>query len=385
MKSALSSLFESENAGDVIAFLRDRGQQAHVIAPSWVRDRVFGPTSDSSGRHAATWSHDAGAESTVPAGKVNFVVLAEDAEQERAIVLSLAQKKGRSVYGLFGHVVPALLCSAKGMAAGRPTDNLKRYAFLCVPRSGSRYLSAVLSNRGVGVPREHIREPLANIIARGKLDFRRAIGALERFGQRNEIFGTKLISTFLIRASHSRMSELKDNIEWMSERGYRLIRLDRPLNETVISSYIAFQMRQWHFFGEMNDQLRAKLDSLVFEDGAAWDEFLRFRSEKIIVDSIADALKMPSFQYAEIEADIDNVVGRLCQYIDVKPETLRPGSAPIPFASRTVSPTYASFEAQLADLLDRRAGEVEAYTVKKTRALTGLDKEAAEKLVAGRA
>ncbi len=382
MKSALTYLFQSESAGDVIAFLRDRGPHAHVVAPKWVREKVSGREATSASEPKARWSEDIPEPAAAGQGATNYIVIADNADRERAIVQSLRNRKGVKVYGLFGHIVPALLCTAKVMSAGRSTAGLRRYAILCVPRSGSRYLSAVLSSRGVGAPKEHIREPLARIIAEGKLGFKNAVGVLEKFGQANEIFGTKLISTFLIRASHFKLSELDVNIDGMVTRGYQIVALERPLNETVISSYIAFLMRQWHFFGEMNEEVRARLDSLMFEDGAAWEEYLRFRSEKTIVDSIVKKFGLPKVQYTQIEADVESVVRHLCGIIGVTPEKLIPGSARIPIATRTESPTYALFAERLDALLDRRASEIEGAVVKKVSALATLGRKESEELVA---
>jgi hypothetical protein len=382
MKSALDYLLESENGEDVLAFLRSRGGRAHIIAPDWVRKRAIGEKAIARGRHAAGWSED---ETGIPQpGNVdlNFIVVAEDAQRELAIVSSLGGRKGAKAYGLFSHIVPALLCSMNGMAPGRPTGGLKRYAILCIPRSGSRYLSAVLSNRGVGAPREHIREPLAHIIAEGQLGFQRGIETLEQFGQKNGIFGTKLISTFLIRASQRRISDLRPNVAWMIERGYRLMRLERPVNEAVISSYIAYQMRKWHFFGKMDEGTRARLDALEFEDGAAWDEFVRFRAEKVVVDALANWFDIPSVLYSEIESNIDDVVSRVCGVIGVNPDSLKPGSVPIPIPTRSESPTYGIFAERLATLLVRRAADIDPSTVKKLRAIGKLSQNAAEELVA---
>jgi len=381
MKSALANLLASENAKEVLDFLRTRGPRAHIVAPEWVRSRTFPDQTIPDSQQSASWSVLGEALGEADGQKSNFVVVAEDAEQERAVVNSLGGKKGRKSFGLFGHVLPALLCSANGMAIGRVSPDLTRYAVVCVPRSGSRYLSAVLSNRGVGAPREHIREPLARIIAEGRLGFPAAIEALEKFGHANRIFGTKLISTFLIHASGGRMSAVEKNISWMADRGYRFVRLDRPVVETAISSYIAYKMRTWHFFGDMDESARGRLDTLEFEEGAAFDEYIRLRAEKIVIDTIATSLNMPTFTYARVEADADGVVADLCRYIGVNPGGLEPGSARIPVTTRTESSTYSRFAEQLEELLRRRAPDIGPHTVRRLRRLTALSFEATERLV----
>lgn len=382
MKTPLNYLFQSECADDVISFLRSRGQQAHIIAPQWVQQHVRKSASAVAPELSASWSSEVGVESGPPEKRCNVIVVAEDAVKEQAITESLRAHKGVKIYGLFRDVVPALLCGANGMAVGKSTRNLKRYVLFCVPRSGSRYLAAVLGNQGLGSPREHLREPLANIISQGKLDFAPAISALERYGQRNNIFGTKLISTFLIKASHNRFSELTANVNWMIGRGYRAVHLQRPLNDTVVSSYIAFLMRKWHFFGELNESSRAKLDGLAFDGGGAWEEYIRFRAEHIVVASVARRTNMLSINYSEIQANVDEVVARIRGHIGIGEENLQGGSMPIPVATRPESRTYGVFAERLAEVLEQRRNELDARTVNKIRALTALDKPAAERLIA---
>jgi len=379
LKSALQNLLTSENENDVLAFFRSRGPRAHIVAPEWVRERVVAAGADADAEGLlASWSQSA---DEAPEGKSNFFVVTRDAMAEQVITNLLGAHKGARTYGLYHHVFPAILCGMNGTAAGLSVRHITRYALLCIPRSGSRYLAAVLSNRGIGAPKEHIREPLANIITEGKLGFAPAITALERFGQRNGIFGTKLISTFLIKASNRRMAEIEANVRWMVNRGYRFVHLERPLNETVVSSYIAFLMKKWHFFGELDEASRARLDNLVFESGAAWEEYLRFHAEQIVVSSLAAANGIPTIRYSEIESGIDEVVGRICSLIGVDQEKLEAGSARIPLATRFESPTYGRFAEQLEQVLHDERDELQPRLVRKLRAMTSLGVRQAERLI----
>jgi LPS sulfotransferase NodH len=375
-------LVESESGADIVTFLRGRGPRACIVAPDWLRQRVVGDRPAAKGRHSAAWLQGADGVGELSGDVNNFIAIAEDAERETALIGSLAPREGSKVFGLFSHVLPALLCSVNGMASGHPVADLKRYAIICVPRSGSRYLSALLSRYGVGMPREHIRDPMAHVISEGRMGFGPAITALERFGQKNGIFGTKLISTFLLRASHGRFSELKQNLTWMHDRGYRLVRLHRAVEETTVSSYIAYQMQKWHFFREMDEAARARLNALEFEDGAAWDEFVRFRAEKVIVDSLTRTFDMPTIPYSEIEANAQKIVSDLCELIGADASALKPGSALVPIPTRSESPTYEVFAHRLASLLERRAADVVPATVKKLRAIGKMTQDEAEALVA---
>lgn len=379
MKSVLAHLLESENAKEVLGFLRERGAGAHIVAPEWVHKRALGRKQRPPGAPFATWSESA---ADIRSGAANVLVVAEEFDHEQAVVSALRRHSPAKVFGLFGHVLPALLCSMNGFAAGFPAGNLKRYAILCVPRCGSRYLAAVLSTHGVGAPKEHIREPLARIMADGANGFARGIEALERFGQRNGIFGTKLISTFLLRASHGRMPELTANVEWLAQRGYGLVRLERPLHDSVISSYIAWQMGRWHVFGTLDQDTRAKLDALEFDDGAAWSEYIRFRAENAVVDALARHFDMPTISYAAVESNVDGVVTQLCDTIGVDRASLQAGSARIPIPIRSESRTYDVFSERMASLLERRADDVEGATMRKLRAIGKIPQEMAEEMAA---
>ncbi len=184
----------------------------------------------------ASWTQDPGTPAPKIDGVWNYIIIAEDARRERSIISTIPAHSGLKVYGLLQDVIPAILCGASGIPRGLPNRDVKRYAVLCLPRSGSRYLVSVLNRHGLGIPLEHLREPLAAAIIDGKLGFKRAVESLERFGQRNGIFGTKLISSFLIGACNGDLSKMEINIGWMVERGYQFVYLDRPLNDAVISN-----------------------------------------------------------------------------------------------------------------------------------------------------
>lgn len=360
-------------------FLHSRGNRARILAPDWVRELVKS-NSDASTSADVFWTSDIDELQPRDDENHNFIIIADDANEERAALGSLSLASGSKAYGLFDHILPALLCGPNGFGRARTTKNLKRFAIFCVPRSGSRYLSATLSRRGLGAPQEHLREPLASVITDGNLSFAPAFAALERFGQHNGVFGTKLISTFLIKSSRNKLPKLKSNVSWMVERGYHFVYLTRPLNEAVISSYIAYRMNKWHFFGELDAQARAKLDELVFDERAAWQEYIRFRAQRIIADHVAEEFSMPVFQYSVLQDNVDEVVSLLCGRMDIDCTNLEPGKTQIPVATRGVSPTYARFTQKLDELLKRQQSEMQHMTVKELVTLTGLSKEEAGEL-----
>lgn len=383
MHSALNFLFASEIADRINKFLRTRGQRTRIVAPAWVRDHIAAHISEDAHRAPqASWAEEIGVPAPKSDGIWNYVIIAEDAKRERALAEELSNHKGIKVYGLFADVLPALLCGASGFSRGASTQDIKRYAVLCVPRSGSRYLISVLNRHGLGLPVEHLREPLAVAVTDGKLGFKNAVGALERFGQRNSVFGTKLISTFLIRACNGSLPRMENNIGWMTERGYRFVHLDRPLNDSVISNYIATRLQKWHFFEQMDDSTKGVLDKLEFDRDAAWNEYIRFHAQKLVVAHLAGKFSMPSFSYETIRNSVDEVVSSVCERLDVDPANLEAGSASVPVSTRAESDTYDNLSEALANLLDDRRDEIVPSTIRMLRNLVGTEKPAAERLIA---
>lgn len=377
LTSTLKFLFESESADRILKFLRTRREHARIIAPAWVRELVTAGIPLDQRDSAASWSESIGNPDPKADGIWNYIVIAPDADREQALVADLNLRGGLKVFGLLGQVLPALLCNVNGFARGRSARGLKRYALLCVPRSGSRYLSSMLDRQGLGAPQEHLRDPLAVAITDGKFGYRAAVEALERYGQRNGIFGTKLISTFLLKACRSQLSEVETNLAWMRDRGYHLLYITRPLNETVISSYIAMRLNKWHFFGEIDQAAKERLDEMAFDRRAVWDEYVRFRAQKALMDHVARRFAIPSFSYSEIQSNVDRIVSSVCTSLKVDAEHLKTGAAAIPVATRRESGTYESFASSLDELLEERRSEILPNTTRQLQILAGLGPERA--------
>ena len=383
MDDALKFLFESEVADRILKFLRTRGEKARIIAPAWVWQRVTSNIPPGQPSPLASWAEDIGTPDPNADGFWNYVTIAENVERERAIAARVAVRGQLKIHGLFSHVLPALLCNVNGFARGRGVKELKRYALVCVPRSGSRFFASMLDRRGLGAPLEHLREPLAAAITKGGLGFGPAVEALERFGQRNSIFGTKLISSFLINASRKNLHELETNVRWMISRGYRFFYIVRPLNEMVISSYIATRLEQWHFFGQVDDAARNKLNELVFARGAVWDEYIRFRAQKAIIDHIAQKFGFTSISYCDVQSKVDTAVDCVCKQMEIDPRNLGPGKASIPTTIREQSRTYQTFTMSLEQMLEERNPKIMPGTVQQLQILAGIEPSVAAQIATG--
>jgi LPS sulfotransferase NodH len=381
LESALKGLFDSEISDRLTVFLRNRGERARIVAPRWVRLRVLSGAQPRSATRAA-WAEDPAEPGFQGQTSCNFIIMAEDAAQERSAIKSLVRRPGCRVFGFFQHVVPALICHVDGLAQPASTDNLKRYALLCVPRSGSRYLAATLWKAGVGAPLEHLREPLATIATQGGLGFASSIKSVESYGQANGIFGTKLVSTFLLDAASSRISILEKNVEWLAKRGYCFLHLERPLIESVVSSYIAVHLKKWHFFAPLDDKERERLEGAPFSENQIWGEYVRFTADKAIMHRLAKKHGIRTFPYDEVCNRTEQIVDWLCSQLSIDLSKLkRVASVQIPVATRTQSGMYEEFTGRLKELLHRRRDELDAEVLGRIAERTGLQRSAARKLL----
>ena len=159
------------------------------------------------------------------------------------------------------------------------------------------------------------------------------------------------------------------------------LRLARPLDEAVISSYIAFQLKKWHFFGEVDSDARATLDALAFHDNVVWEEHIRFLADKIIIDHVASTYEIPAFEYATVRDNVGEIVASLRSRMQIDGNNLKRGSAKIPIPTRNESSIYGEFTERLGALLERRGSELEARTIKRLCERTSLKRQAAERLV----
>ncbi len=81
-------------------------------------------------------------------------------------------------------------------------DDLRCYAILSLPRSGSTMLANILMNTDrCGYPKEHLRDGVLGLAEAGTFDFESWVNAVVNLNRTpNGVFGTKIISHFFFRA-----------------------------------------------------------------------------------------------------------------------------------------------------------------------------------------
>jgi hypothetical protein len=175
---------------------------------------------------------------------------------------------------------------------------------------------------------------------------------------------------------------MEKNIGWMSDRGYKFIFLDRPLNESVISNYIASRLKKWHFFEQMDDTTKDVLDNMEFDREAAWNEYVRFRAQKLTLAHLASKFSIPGFEYETVQNSVERIVSSICECLDVDPSGLAAGSASIPVPTRSESHTYDQLSRSLDGLLSDKGDEIVPATIKMLGKLVRADKATAESIAA---
>lgn len=163
---------------------------------------------------------------------------------------SVIKKRGGQAIGLFSNIIPRLIALAPPRFnwpdATAPTTS---YAMISLPRAASTVLAQELKSLGVGLPTEHIRDPIIEFAAH------RAITNFDLFSwwkiltlsqTANNIFGTKIIWDFL---EMFRVRLVSAEYDWLLEQlskfhFFYLVRDDKV--GQAVSDYVARATGIWH-------------------------------------------------------------------------------------------------------------------------------------------
>jgi hypothetical protein len=254
-EALVHELLESELSHTLKKFLASRHQTAMILSPEFVRAEVLAQTPACS----ASWMPLGAQLAPDDIRGKNVYVLAGDRSVEHSIMERSRTVGGVRFFSLLDHILPAIVANSDLFA--EPTTPIEKYALLSIPRTGSTYLCALLTNHGLGAPLEHLRDPLARTIHGQLPNFLACMTALERYGSRNNIFGTKLISHFLQRAARYDLNIVSSFVNALYEVGYKLFYIRRNFRECVVSSIVASLADTWHVYdARRTEELRQAVD-----------------------------------------------------------------------------------------------------------------------------
>jgi LPS sulfotransferase NodH len=192
-----------------------------------------------------------------------YVICTNEDETPHASVI---KARGGQAMGLFSHVVPRLLAGAPprfNASAAIPPN--RSYALISLPRAGSTVLARELQRLGIGLPTEHIRDPVIEFArhrAITNFDVFNWWKILTRSQTTDRIFGTKIIWDFL-QMFRARLATAE--YDWLVEQlskftFFYLIREDKV--SQAVSDYVARATGVWHKWGDAG-QYEAKLKEVA--------------------------------------------------------------------------------------------------------------------------
>ena len=275
----------------IVSFLAERSKRAHIVAPREIVEAVTAHNPEYRFSYSHDWRGITGAPDSI------FVF--DDADGYPSSLLR-RRYPGKNTYVINFDIALRLACRESKLNLWNPEPEY-HYCLITTPRTGSTLLANVLSQLGVGNPTEHVRTPLVYIINHGNYGFERVIESLARIASRNEIFGTKFISTFLHYIYGS--DGAPKLAEYLNARNYKVVLLKRDLCDQAVSSYFASRSNVWHLF----DKNKFSRKSEITYDFTSINEiYQRFVKEEHLVNQIAAAIspdRQITIRYDELDAD----------------------------------------------------------------------------------
>lgn len=191
----------------------------------------------------------------------------------------------------------------------RPTPT-NRYAILCTARSGSTWFCTLLQQvRGLGMPREHLRPPIAFLAQHAEsLTFSPLewLDLLERSESRDHAFGTKIIEEFA-RPILETIGP-SDKMAWLDRaRQYKFVHLERKDKlAQAVSRYIAEATDHWHVRNKSEQDKFLRKKQNVTYDGERISGYLQAATEgdqRIRAFLETNELAYQSLTYEDLVAD----------------------------------------------------------------------------------
>ena len=309
---ALLSLDDPHSLG---AFLAGRGGQSHLVCSPAMRDAL--PADP-----AAKFSWSATLDD-VPAGARTLHL---DSPDDELGLLREAQARfpDRRLLGLRHHVAPMLATDRKAIKdvpADFRVEGLRRYAIVCPARSGSTLLGNLLTQAGIGKPKEHLRNPLAAALRSPGVDRVEIWRQVAWRTQVDGVFGSKLVAEFLSAAAGAR--SLGELLPELAPEGVKLVALRRPLIETAISRVVARTADQWHVRGAMSLDERKRFAATDYDFELMYRVLQRNRVENLKLEAaLADVAgdRLLRVEYAELDADPIRTLERVADFLGIAPK-----------------------------------------------------------------
>jgi LPS sulfotransferase NodH len=325
----VEQILKSELGQPLENFLASRTKNSCIVSAPSLCELILSKHGDC----AATWLPlDAEIERSKVQGRNVFVVGGERTLEHRLADQAKSMGSARSLTFL-DDILPSLVTRSAIFA--EHSDTTRRYALLSIPRTGSTYLCALLANRGLGVPLEHIRDPAAKTVNGDPANFDQLLAGLEKYGSKKGVFGTKLISHFLLAAANENIGTATRLIEVLQQRDYVLMCLYRNFIDCLVSNLIANKLGTWHIYdAEGAKRLRNRSDALDMDKAFVFKHFIDMAVQKIALDVTTRDLCTTNIDYDELLKDPDEVLDRVSKALDLPLEDSGSQAVPVPESTR---------------------------------------------------
>jgi len=325
---ALLALDEPHSLGE---FLAGRGAQSHLVSSRALREAL--PLHRAG---AFTWSATL---DDVPATARTLHVDSPDAEA--ALLREAADRFPRlRVLGLRHHLAPMLATDRhplRDVPATFRVEALRRYVVACPARSGSTLLGQLLTQAGIGKPREHLRHLLAAALRAPGVDRTQVWRQVAWRAQSDGVFGSKLVAEFLsLAAGDAGPGAL---LPALAPAGVRVVALRRPLVETVVSRVVARHADQWHVRGAMSLDERKRFAAAGYDFDALRAVLERNRAENRALEAALTGIepaRLLVVDYAELDAQPLRTLERVAAFLEIAPDLdgLRDDKLPIKISAQ---------------------------------------------------
>lgn len=308
---ALLALEELHSLG---AFLAGRGGQSHLVSSRALRDAL---PPDPAGKF--TWSETL---DDVPAGARTLHVDSPD-DELGLLRAARARFPERRILGLRHHLAPMLATDRKAIKQV-PDDfrveSVQRYVIACPARSGSTLLGNLLTQSGIGKPKEHLRNPLAAALRSPGVDRVEAWRQVAWRAQVDGVFGSKLVAEFMSAAAGARpFGEL---LPELAPDGVKIVALRRPLIQTAVSRVVARTADQWHVRGAMSLDERKRFAATDYDFELMYKVLQRNRVENRKLEAALAEVpdeRLLRVDYAELDADPMRTLERVAAFLGIAP------------------------------------------------------------------
>ncbi|MEQ8430974.1 MAG: Stf0 family sulfotransferase [Roseovarius sp.] len=267
--------------------------------------------------------------------------------------------RGVRVVDVMRDLYPAWCAGGGSRATGKPA---RIGAIICPARSGSTYLSNILSSSGqLGNIREHMRHHVAALSRTGNIDLLDWLAGVSAKGQKNGVFVTKIVHGFLAGATGTYSHDAWQNL-LHSSKDWTLVSITREdCVARAVSTYIAESAARWHVHdAEAYARLEAKANSLEYDFARLKDLYEMLKRQDDLADRFLAERGGPdlSFTFEDIVSDGVGCATRILQHLDLDTEAARnrmEGASNLPRSSSTRKNEefISKLRSDLGDRIDR--------------------------------